>query len=131
MTSIRVINVQQTNLETQAQMDLSIMPQMFPWWTPQNARIPTSGLFLGASKCLYPEPEGAELTRGSLSNGSCHLNDFHKHDRYSTLETHGGYHCEAQVDPSECFYSGLHMILECRDTKLWCTVGCIIIMSRP
>jgi hypothetical protein len=47
------------------------------------------------------------------------------------LETHGGYHGEAQVDPSECFYGGLHMILECRDTKLWSTVGCIIIMSRP
>jgi hypothetical protein len=34
-------------------------------------------------------------------------------------------------DPSECFYSGLHLILECRDTKLWSIVGCIIIMSDP
>ncbi len=36
---------------------------------------------------------------------------------------------EARVDPSvlpkKCFYSGLHTILECKDSKLWPVSGCI------
>lgn len=48
-------------------------------------------------------------------------------NQYTKLETHG-WHGKSQVDLSviwKVFYSGLHTTLECRDTQLWATFGCI------
>jgi len=53
--------------------------------------------------------------------------------QHTKLETHDGKHGEQEVDPLlmlAIFYSGLHMTLKGRDTKLCPVSGCIT-MSLP
>jgi hypothetical protein len=38
--------------------------------------------------------------------------------------------CILQLCRRKCFYSGLHMALECRDTKIWSISGCITMLSN-